>query len=153
MPPQIWIRFDAVERRRYWWRTGLTTLIFLGMALAVGLSTPAAERWWWVGSVAVFCSPMVLSMINQGYGATLLTTEGMELHTLFRRRSVPWGEVVGIEERCRAVRGGTRSEVRIVRVHGRALMVPGALTARMYDPKFEAKLATIRQYRARAADS
>ncbi|MEU6006762.1 hypothetical protein [Streptomyces sp. NPDC047453] len=129
------------------------SLTFLGVALAVGLSTPAAERWWWVGGVAVFCSPMILSMINQGYGATLLTAEGMELYTLFRRRSVLWGEVAGIEERCLPARSGTRSDVRIVRVRGRALTVPGALTARMHDPKFEAKLAAIRQYRARTADS
>ncbi|MEV0689336.1 PH domain-containing protein [Streptomyces sp. NPDC050388] len=94
---------------------------------------------------------MIFSMINQGYGATLLTTEGMELHTLFRRRSVPWGEVAEIEERCLPARSGTRSEVRIVRDRGRALTVPGTLTARMHDPRFEAKLATIRQYRARAA--
>jgi hypothetical protein len=152
VPPQTWIRFDAAERRRYWWRTGLTTLTFLGMAVAVGLSAPAAERWWWVGGVAVFCSPMI-SMINQGYGAALLTTEGMESHTLFHRRSVPWGKVAGIEERCLPAGGGTRSEVRIVRVHGRALTVPGTLTARMHDPRFKAKLATIRQYRARAADN
>ncbi|MEU6886822.1 hypothetical protein ABZ918_16675 [Streptomyces viridosporus] len=153
MPPQTWIRFDAAERRRYWWRAGLTTLTFFGMAWAVGLSASAAERWWWVGGVAVLSLPMIFSMINQGYGATLLTTEGMELHTLFRCRSVSWGEVAGIEKRCLPARSGTRSEVRVVRVRGRALTVPGTLTARMYDPEFEAKLAVIRQYRAHAADS
>ncbi|MGW2764710.1 hypothetical protein [Streptomyces sp. NPDC001275] len=152
MPPQIWIRFDATERRRYWWRTGFVTLIFVGWAVAAGFSEPVADRWWWIGGIAVFYSLILLSMVNQVNGATLLTSEGMEFHTFFSRRSVPWGEVAGIEERCRTVRGGTRSEVRIVRIRGRALTVPGAFTARMHDPKFEAKLATIREHRNRAAD-
>nr|WP_234375407.1 PH domain-containing protein [Streptomyces sp. HYC2] len=92
-------------------------------------------------------------MVNQGTGATLLTSEGLEFHTFFSRRSVPWSEVAGIEERCRTGRSGTWSDVRVVRVRGRALTVPGAFTARMHDPKFEAKLATVREHRTRAADS
>lgn len=129
------------------------TLTFVGGAVAVGLSASAADRWWWIGGTALFYSLILLSMVNQGNGATLLTSEGMEFHTFFSHRSVPWSEVAGIEKRCRQARGRTWSDVRVIRVQGRALTVPGAFTARMHDPKFEAKLAAIRQYRARAADS
>jgi hypothetical protein len=121
--------------------------------VAAGLTTPAAERWWWIGGVAVFYSLILLSVVNQGIGATLLTSERMEFRTFFRRGSVPWSEVAGIEKRYRTGRSGTWSEVRVLRVQGRALTAPGAFTARWHDPKFEAKLETIRQYRARAADS
>ncbi|WP_454439886.1 hypothetical protein [Tsukamurella paurometabola] len=82
-----------------------------------------------------------------------LTPEGMEFRTFFTRRSVPWSEVTAIEKRLRTVRSGTWSEIRVVRVKGRALTVPGAYTARWQDTKFEAKLATIRQHWARAAES
>ncbi|WP_371793540.1 hypothetical protein [Streptomyces sp. NBC_01471] len=77
----------------------------------------------------------------------------MELRTLFRHRSVLWSEVTGVEKRCRTRRSGTWSDVRVRRVQGRALTVPGAFTARWHDTKFEAKLATIRQYGARPNDS
>ncbi|MFG2523491.1 PH domain-containing protein [Streptomyces sp. NPDC048527] len=123
------------------------------MAVAAGLTTPATEeRWWWIGGVTVSYSLTLTSMINQGTGASLLTSKGMEFRTLFRRRSVPWSEVAGIEKRCRTRRSGTWSDVRVLRIQGRALTVPGAFTARWHDPKFEAKLATIQQYKARATD-
>ncbi|MFF9494111.1 hypothetical protein [Streptomyces flaveolus] len=127
-------------------------LTFIGMEVAAGLSAPAAGRWWWIGGIAVFSSLALLSLISQGNGATLLTSEGMEFHTFFSRRTVPWNEVVGIEKRCRTRRSGTWSDVRVVRVQGRALTVPGVFTARWHDPKFEAKLAMIREYRERAAE-
>ncbi|MFC9609474.1 hypothetical protein [Streptomyces sp. NPDC056938] len=153
MPPQTWIRLDAAEQRRYWWRTGLVVLTLIGMEVAAGLTAPAVERWWWIGGIAAFYSLLLLSMINQGTGATLLTSERMEFRTLFRHRSVSWNEVAEIEKRCRTTRSGTWSEVRILRVQGKALTVPGAFTVHWHDPKFEAKLATIRQYRMSAADS
>ncbi|MFJ7969722.1 hypothetical protein [Streptomyces sp. NPDC096324] len=153
MPSQTWIRLDAAERRSYWWRTVFVTLTFIGMAVAAGLTTSAAERWWWIGGTAGFYSLALLSMVDQGTGATLLTPEGMEFHTRFRRRSVPWSEVVEIEKRHRTGRSSTWSYVRVVRVRGRALTAPGAFTARRYDHKFESKLATIRAYEARAVDN
>lgn len=123
------------------------------MAVTAWLTAPAAERWWWIGGTAVFSSAALLSMINQGTGATLLTPEGMEFHTLYGRRSVLWSEVAGIEKRCRTVRSGTWSEVRVVRVQGKALTVPGAFTARWLDGKFDLKLATVREYWAHATDA
>ncbi|MFF5497619.1 PH domain-containing protein [Streptomyces aquilus] len=69
-------------------------------------------------------------MVNQATGATLLTPECMEFRTSFRRRSVPWSEVARVEKRCRTRRSGTWSEVRVLRVQGRVLTVPGAFTAR-----------------------
>ncbi|WP_343235177.1 PH domain-containing protein [Streptomyces sp. SID10853] len=153
MPPPIWIRLDAAERRRYWWRTGFVTLTFVGMAVAAGLTAPAAERWWRIGGVAAFGLLTLASMVSQGTGTTLLTSQGMEFRTLFRRRSVPWSEVTGVEKRVRTGRSGTWSDVRVLRVQGRALTVPGAFTARWHDRKFEAKLETVRQCRARADDS
>ncbi|WP_329412007.1 hypothetical protein OG802_18860 [Streptomyces sp. NBC_00704] len=152
MKPETWIRLDAAERSRYWLRTGFVTLTFVVGAVAMGLSAPAAERWWWVGGTAVFYSLLLLSMVNQVTGATLLTSESMEFHTFFRRRSVAWSEVAEIEKRYRTVRSGTWSEVRVVRLRGRALTVPGAFTARWHDRKFDSKLATIREHWARAAD-
>lgn len=128
-------------------------LTFAGMAVAAGLTEPAPERWWWIGGVAVLDLLALITMVSQGTGATLLTSQGMELRTLFRHRSVLWSEVTGVEKRCRTRRSGTWSDVRVRRVQGRALTVPGAFTARWHDTKFEAKLATIRQYGARPNDS
>ncbi|MFK4797980.1 PH domain-containing protein [Streptomyces sp. MPA0124] len=129
------------------------TLLFIGMGVAAWLTTSAVERWWWIGGVAAFCLANLFAMVNQGTGMTLLTSEGMEFRTLFRRRSVPWGEVAEIEKRCRTRRSGTLSEVRVVRVQGRKLTVPGVFTLRMYDRKFDSKFAAIRECWARAADA
>ncbi|MFJ9100416.1 PH domain-containing protein [Streptomyces sp. NPDC102405] len=153
MPSQTWICLDAAERGRYWWRTGFVTLIFIGMAVAAWLTTSAVERWWWIGGVAVFYLVNLVAMVNQGTGVTLLTSEGMEFRTLLRRRSVPWSEVAGIVKRYRTRRSGTLSEVCVVRVQGGALTVPGAFTLRMYDRKFDAKLAAIRECWTHAADA
>src|SRR3954471_11888520 len=98
VPSQTWIRLDAAERGRYWWRTGFVTLIFIGMAMAAWFTTSAVERWWGIGGVA---------MVSQGTGVTLLTSEGMEFRTLLGRRSVPWSEVAGIVKRYRTRRSGT----------------------------------------------
>ncbi len=152
-PPPTWIRLDTAERNRYWWRTALVTLTFTGIAVTAGLTTQAADRWWSVGSIAVFYSLILLTLVNQVNGAMCLTPEAMEFRTFFTRRSVPWSEVTAIEKRLRTVRSGTWSEIRVVRVKGRTLTVPGAYTARWHDTKFEAKLATIRRHWARAVES
>ncbi|MCX5166286.1 PH domain-containing protein [Streptomyces sp. NBC_00264] len=149
MPLQTRIQLDADERNRYSWRAGFVVLTFIGMSVAAGLTTPAAERWWWIGGIVVFSCLVLLSMVNQATGATLLTPRGMEFRTVFSRRVVPWGEVVSVEKRYRTGRNGTWSYVRVRRAHGRALTLPGIFTARWNDPKFEAKLAAIRQYLAR----
>ncbi|MFF3787675.1 PH domain-containing protein [Streptomyces sp. NPDC001933] len=124
-------------------------LTLIGTAVAAGLTTPAAERWWWIGGVVAFSCLVLLSMVNQATGATLLTPRGMEFRTLFRHRIVPWCEVVSVEKRSRTGRNGTWSYVRVLRAHSRTLVLPGIFTARWNDPKFEAKLAAIRQYMAR----
>lgn len=153
VPLQTRIQLDADERRRYSWRAGFVTLVLLGSAVPIGLTVPAAERWWWVGGVVSFSCLVLFSMVNQATGATLLTPTGMELRTLFSRRVVPWDEVVGVEKRYRTGRNSTWSYVRVRRTHGRARTLPGIFTARWSDPKFETKLAAIQQYLARVKDA
>ncbi|MGQ4465971.1 hypothetical protein ACN6LC_005650 [Streptomyces violaceoruber] len=51
----------------------------------------------------------------------------MEFRTLLSHRAVPWDEVVSVEKRYRTGRNGTWSYVRVLRAHGRALTLPGAL--------------------------
>lgn len=129
------------------------TLALIGMAVAAGLTAPGTERWWWIGGVVAFSCLVLLSMVNQATGTTLLTPKGMEFRTLLSHRVVPWDEVVSVEKRYRTGRNGTWFYVRVLRAHGRALTLPGAFTARWNDPKFEAKLATIRQYTAHVNDN
>ncbi|MCX5529823.1 hypothetical protein OG785_04510 [Streptomyces sp. NBC_00006] len=150
VPPQTWIRLDAAERIRYWWRAGFVTLAFIGMAVAAWLTAAAAARWWCIGGVAVFYSLVLSAMVSQGAGATLLTSEGMELRTLFKCWSVPWGEVTKIEVRYRTGRSGTWRYVRVDRVQGKAITVPGAFTVRWSDRKFDAKFAAIQEYWVRS---
>lgn len=92
----------------------------------------------------------VFYMINRGYGRTFLTSNGMEIHTFLSRRSVPWSEITRIEKRSHQGRSGEWWDVRAVRVHGRALTVPGIFTNRRRDADFEKKLAIIREHWSRA---
>ncbi|MFI8323845.1 hypothetical protein [Streptomyces sp. NPDC085529] len=91
-------------------------------------------------------------MINRGYGRTLLTPHGMVFHTFFSRRSLPWGEVTRVERRGHVARSSEWWDIRVVRVSGRALPVPGAFTSHRYDRDFDRKLALIENYLKHATE-
>ncbi|ALV38273.1 hypothetical protein AS200_00565 [Streptomyces sp. CdTB01] len=143
--PEAWIGFNAGDRQRYWWRTGILTLALVGVMLVMSLTTHGPGKWWWVGGVGAFSAVVLLSMINSIFGQVLLTTTGLEFRTFFSRRVVPWSEVAGIEERQRFSRSGTWSELRVIRAHGRPLTIPGTLTNRLMDAELERKQAVIQE--------
>ncbi|MEU8851886.1 PH domain-containing protein [Streptomyces sp. NPDC048564] len=148
--PDLWIGLDAAALRRNWCWTGFLTLSFACLAVAVALTEPT-DRWWWAGTVGVCGLGSLYYMINRGYGRTLLSSGGMEFHTLVGRRSFRWDEIARIEPRSHLTRGGEWWEVRAVRVHGRPLAVPGVFSSGRRDASFEEKLAVIRRYWSHAA--
>ena len=141
----MWIGFNSRDRQRYWWRAGILTPALVGAMVMMRLTVPEPGTWWWVGGVGVFSAAVVSSTINTIYGHALLTATGLEFRTFVCRRVVPWGEVARIEERQRVSRSGTWSDLRLVRVHGRALTVPGTLTPRVRDAELERKRAVIQE--------
>ncbi|MET7541451.1 hypothetical protein ACFVY1_48150 [Streptomyces sp. NPDC058293] len=150
---EVLIGFSAAARRRYWWRTGIVTLVFTGGMVAVGLTAPASERWWWVGGFGAFGVVADIDMINRIYGRAVLTKTGIELRTFASRRSIPWCEIASVEERLRASRSGLWWDLRIVRVRGRSLTVPGTLTHRMRDAELHHKRVLIQEHWSRAVAS
>ncbi|MFB7999855.1 hypothetical protein ACFC4G_44645 [Streptomyces sp. NPDC056002] len=147
--PNVWIGFSSADRQRYWWRTGVMILVLAGVIVAAGLTVREPGRWWWLGGFGVFFVAMVFSMINWIYGRVLLSATGVEFRTFVSRRSIPWSEVAGIEKRQRVLRSGIWWDLRVVRVRGRALTIPGTLTNRM-DAELEQKLSVIQQRWSRA---
>ncbi|MEV6199065.1 hypothetical protein AB0M64_03730 [Streptomyces sp. NPDC051771] len=147
--PEVWIRLNTADRRRNWLWTGWFTLVCAGTAVAVALSETEEDGGWWVGGCAIVWLVGAVYMINRGYGRTLLTAQGMVFRTFFRRRSLPWSEVVRVERRSHATRSGEWWDVRVVRVGGRGLTVPGAFTSRRDDREFERKLVLIEDYLSR----
>ncbi|MDQ0831395.1 hypothetical protein QF032_003239 [Streptomyces achromogenes] len=148
--PEAWIGFNARDRQRYWWRTGILTLALAGVVVAMSLTTHESGKWLWVGGLGSFSVVVVLSTINTIYGQVLMTMAGLELHTFVSRRVVPWSEVVRIEERRRVRRSGTWSDLRVIRTHGRSLTIPGTLTNRVMDAELERKQAVIQEHWSRA---
>ncbi|MEU0119898.1 hypothetical protein ABZ137_41165 [Streptomyces bobili] len=104
--PDVWIGFNAHDRQRYWWRTGILMLALAGVMVAMSLTTHEPGKWWWVGGVGVFSGVVVFSTINSIYGRALLTATGLEFRTFVSRRVVPWSEVARIEKRQRVSRSG-----------------------------------------------
>ncbi|MFD5163243.1 hypothetical protein ACFWMJ_35195 [Streptomyces hawaiiensis] len=149
--PDVWIAFSSADRRRYWWRNGIVTVALAGVTVAVGLTTRAPGRWWWVGGFSVFSVVIFFSTINAIYGRALLTSTGVEFRTFVGRRSIPWSEVAGIERRQRVLRSGIWWDLRIIRVRGRSLTIPGTFTNRMMDAELERKQAVIHERWSRAA--
>ncbi|WP_435057286.1 hypothetical protein [Streptomyces sp. bgisy060] len=149
--PDVWIGLSDKELRRNRWWTAFLAVFLGGGTLAAGLTPPASERWWWVGVFGFVWVLAVFSMVNRGYGRTLLTAEGMKFHTFVSRRSIPWGEITRIEKREHHTRGGPFWDVRAVRVSGRSPTIPGVFTSRAFDAEFDQKLATIQERWARAA--
>ncbi|MFC9059100.1 hypothetical protein ACFTXB_13730 [Streptomyces sp. NPDC057074] len=151
--PEAWIGFNARDRQRYWWRTGILTLALAGVMVAMSLTTHEPGKWWWVGGLGAFSIVVVLSTINTIYGQALLTMAGLELHTFVSGRVVPWSEVARIEERRRVRRSGTWSDLCVIRAHGRSLTIPGTLTNRVTDAELERKQAVIQEHWSRAVGS
>ncbi|MEU6841683.1 hypothetical protein ABZ930_07385 [Streptomyces sp. NPDC046716] len=150
--PDVWIRFNSEDRRRYWWRNGIVAFALTGAMVAMSLSVQGPGGWWLVWGFGVFCVTMVCGAIRSIYGRVLLTATGLEFHTLLRKRSIPWSEVAGIERRSRVVRSGVWWDLRVVRVDKRSLTVPGTFTNRVMDMELERKQAVIHAYWSSAID-
>ncbi|MER5995692.1 hypothetical protein [Streptomyces viridosporus] len=148
--PDVWIGLNSDDRRRYWWRTGIGTLLITGAMVAMSLTARGPGGWWLVGGCGIFFIPMVFSTVNAIYGRVLLTATGLEFRTFVSRRSVPWSEVAGIERRQRASRSEIWWDLRIARVRGRSLTIPGTFTNRMMDAELERKQAVIQERWSRA---
>nr|WSZ18811.1 hypothetical protein OH837_38485 [Streptomyces canus] len=148
--PDVWISFSSADRQRYWWRNGIVMLALAGVTAVVGLTSRAPDRWWWVGGFSVFSVAIFFSTINSIYGRGLLTATGVEFRTLVSRRSIPWSEVTGIERRQRVLRSGIWWDLRVVRVRGRSLAIPGTFTNRMTDAELERKQAVLQERWSRA---
>lgn len=136
---------DAGARRRNWWWTAVLTLIFAGMAAAVYFSAQG-EVGLPAGAVGAAWLCAAFYMLNRGYGKTLLAPDGMRFHTFLSRRVIPWSDVTGIEVKTHYTRNGAWWDVRVQRVKGRSLSVPGIFTARQHDALFESNLTVIRAY-------
>ncbi|MHC3456176.1 PH domain-containing protein [Streptomyces prasinus] len=141
----VWIGFNAADRRRYWWRNGIVTLALAAVMVAMSLTARRPGGWWLVGVFGVFSVAVVLNAISSIYGRVRLTATGLEFRTLFSRRSIPWNKVAGIERRQRVPRSGIWWDLRIVRVGKRSLTIPGTFTNRMMDAELEWKQAVIQE--------
>ncbi|QKZ18396.1 hypothetical protein [Streptomyces chartreusis] len=150
--PDVWISFSSADRQRYWWRNGIVMLALAGVTVAVGLTERGPDRWWWVGGFAAFSVAIFLGTINSIYGRVLLTARGLEFRTFVSRRSIAWNEVAGIERRQRVSRSVIWWDLRVVRVRGRSLAIPGTLTNRMMDAELERKQAVIQEHWSRAVE-
>jgi hypothetical protein len=74
----------------------------------------------------------------------------VEFRTVVSRRSIPWSEVADIEKRQRVSRSGIWWDLRVVRVRGRSLTIPGTFTNRRTDAELEQKQAVIQEHWFRA---
>lgn len=90
------------------------------------------------------------SMIDSIYGRVLLTATGVEFRTFVSKRSIPWSQVAGIEKRQRVSRSGIWWDLRVVRVRGRSLTIPGTFTNRRTDVELARKQAVIQEHWLRA---
>lgn len=90
------------------------------------------------------------TMVKRGYGRSLLTSDHLVFRTLVSRRPIPWVEIAQIEKRRHQSRSFEWWDVRVVRVSGRSLTVPGTFTSKRYDAALEQKLALIREYWSRS---
>ncbi|MFE9976100.1 PH domain-containing protein [Streptomyces hirsutus] len=144
--PNVWIGFNSDDRQRYWWRNGLVMLALAGVIVAMSLTVHESGKWWWVLGFGVFSVVVFFSSVNSIYGRVLLTARGLEFRTFVSRRVIPWSEVAGIETRRRVIRSGIWCDLRVVRVRGRSLAVPGTITNRMMDAELERKQAAIQEH-------
>lgn len=150
--PDVWIGFNSDDRERAWWQNGLVTLALTGVMVAMILTTHEPSKWWFVGGLGVLAVVAFVGAGNLIYGRVLLTARGLEFHTFVSRRVIPWREVAGIETRRRVIRSRVWCDLRIVRVRGRSLTIPGTATSRVMDAELERKQVAIQERWSRAVD-
>ena len=108
-----------------------------------GATAPDPDRAYFVAGVAAFWLFLVVHMVNQAHGRTRLTCDHIRLESYVKHRSIPWADVVEFEDRCRSNRGGNYWDVRVHRVHGRPITIPGLFTSGKRDRAFEANLVSL----------
>ncbi|MFB7956642.1 hypothetical protein [Streptomyces sp. NPDC056045] len=146
----VWIGFNAYDRHRYWWRNVIGTLAVVGVMLVMIFTTHEPGKWWWGGGFGVLVVAVFVSTVNLIFGRALLTARGLEFRTFVSRRVIPWSEVAGIERRRRVTRSGIWYDLRVVRVRGRSLGIPGTVTNRMMDAELDRKQTAIQECWSRA---
>ncbi|MFE9456959.1 hypothetical protein [Streptomyces californicus] len=148
--PDVWIGFTSEDRRRYWWRNAFLTLALAGVVMVMLLTEHEPARWWLAGGLGILATVLFVATVDLIRGSTLLTARGLEFRTFVSRRVIPWSEVAGIEVRERVVRSGVRCDLRVIRVRGRPLTVPGTAAVRAKDAELERKHAALQEYWSRA---
>ncbi|GAA3085069.1 hypothetical protein GCM10017562_63720 [Streptomyces roseofulvus] len=148
--PDVWSGFNATDRQRHWWRNGMGMSALVGVVAAMISTTPEPGTWWGVGGCGVVAVVVFLGYVDVIYGGVLLTATGLEFRTFVSRRVVPWNEVADMERRQRVTRSGVWSDLRVVRVRGRSLGIPGTVTHRMMDAELERKQVAIQECWSRA---
>ncbi|MBD0712386.1 MULTISPECIES: hypothetical protein [unclassified Streptomyces] len=148
--PDVWIGFNSVDRRKLWWRNVLGTLALAVAMAALGLTTHEPNKWWFAGGLGVLAVVAFVATVNLIYGQTLLTTKGLEFRTFVSRRVIPWNEVAGVESRQRVIQGRAFRDLRVVRVRGRSLTIPGTATNRVVDAELKRKQAAVQEHWSRA---
>jgi hypothetical protein len=154
--PDTWIRHDAVDLRRHRFIAAVLTGLCVVMAalflvVPPGPATgpvPLSDRLWFEAVAGMLWVLLMVAVLNQARGRTLLTTAGMRFHTLTSRRFIRWPDIVDIEQG--RPRSGYWAVVYVRRAHGRRLMVPGIYTHKSNDQSFQEKLDTIRYYWSRS---
>ncbi|MFJ9865898.1 hypothetical protein [Streptomyces sp. NPDC101165] len=143
--PDVCIGLDTAARHRYWrWSAFRHAVIAAGLAWGLWAEP---DLWWWVGPIGAVFLISILYRINRGYSRTLLKPDGMVFRTFLGSKSIPWAEVTRIEMRSYHARLGDWWELRVFRVHGRSLRVPGAFSSSRKDVEdLKTKLSVIRAY-------
>lgn len=153
--PDTWIRHDAADLRRHWFIATVGTVLCVVMAVLflvvpLGRTTgpvPLSDRLWFEAVAGLLWVLLMVSILNQARGRTLLTSAGMRFHTLISRRFIRWPDIVDIEQG--RPRSGYWAVIYVRRAHGRRLMVPGIYTHKSNDESFQQKLGMIRYYWSR----
>jgi hypothetical protein len=149
---QVQISFDVSDRRPAFWASGVFAVAGGAMAWIVysgAASESGSSGDGWIGAllVAALWSPAIFWILNRALGRTVLTEDCMTFRTLVSRKRVPWSQISSVEIQGRnRGRGGTVWVVRIIRAHGRPLVIPGAMARSDSDPKLLRDVATLRDY-------
>ncbi|WP_034089217.1 PH domain-containing protein [Streptacidiphilus albus] len=151
------VPFDRRRWQSYGWLLFVTLLVVAGAVYTYMVpSQPhgpsATDRWFWIGGYAAFWLACTFSVVDVAFAETLLTEDRIELRTLVTRRSIPWDQVAGIEEKERIGRGGSRFTARIIRMKGRPVSIPGFTAGPFGSKKFDQNLETVHAYWARVTD-
>lgn len=148
---ETWLLVDADVRRRNWWISGIVAVLFMVIASLALIPTqedphPSAEfASWWGGIFGGLGLSIVVGFLSRTYGRTLVTADGMHFYTFFSRRTVPWSNVRHIERRIHPYgRGNPWWDLRVHRVLGRTLSIPGTYTNFRNDESLNRKLRALR---------